>query len=438
MKRILAVLIAMMMMLGMTSYAETGAVLKFGPYGYDTTGSVEYGEPSNGYSMIDYGSYVVTIEFFDLAGNGFDQAFFDNALDGDADSWEIGSYLLATKYSPNAENQIYAWFVEEPVDTSYPIAAVLYNGELLADLGSGAMAGIAYVYDGTLLLLEVIAFGNQDLAEIQSLRVDMIGNLTLNGESLSAGSSSAPAADGASISAPSMGALGGMLTGGSSNDSDDDVTAPALSGLGGGLAGSTDDADATDAPSGGISIGSLGGAFGGSTVSGTATIPAAIENGICMGNYTYDTTGCETYELDGDLLNVDYGSRVVYIEYDSFADNGITFAELSDMYGGLDHVGMAEMFFGISSYGDPESTMYTGCRIENVSFTTIPEGVMFSGNLTDDYGGGYVTGCVLVSDNELLLYECVSFSFGDTLESMQNFRLETLGKLYYNGVPVLQ
>lgn len=508
MKRFIAILIALTMLMGLTAVAESSSLVYFGNYAYDASGSVEYKEPENGYTMIDYGDYVITIEFFELAANGFDQAFFDSLdeNDGVADSWEMGSMLLSVKYGPNVEDPLYAWYEEEPIDKSFNVDAVLFNGQLPEDFNNTIMAGIAFVADGNLLLFEVISFADHDLAEMQALRSEHVQSLTYNGNPVAGASSGST-----SNAADALFSIGSLVAGGGSSSETpeeapaEETTEEAPSGnVLGNLIPSSSDSSSESTPTNHLgnfgapqnpapteepeqttevpitvteesdseestsdAVGILAGIgsslTGGSTATEETTeteestptnfsgligsnisagIPAssgAIE-GVELGRYVYDVTGCEEYELEAGELKVDYGDRVIYMEYGTFEEYGVSFDELAEIGGiGNSCVDMAWLFYNNSDYADPENGIYSGC--EGMEFTEIaiyPEGVMFIGSLTEEYGSGPIVGCVLVTGDDIMMYECVSFSSEDTTDAMIEFFYETLGNLGYDGAAVLR
>ena len=379
MKRILAIIITAVMLTTGFAFAEQADVYTVGPYSYDASGSEEVtNEAEQSYILVDYGSYVVTVEYFDLGSAGFDNAYFADRMD-DPTTANIIDLLLSLKYNPDSEDLIHQWYEIESNDTSdFNPEGKLYNGQLIDSLGGGYMAGLALYDDGGLLLYEFLSFDDYTVEEMQALRDEHIGDLTLNGQSVTAKTT------GSII--PSVNPFAGLIVG-----------------------NNQDEAEAYEPK----------------------------ETDVVFGSFTYDTEGCDEYSVEGNYLFVDYGDEVVIMEYGTFEDNGYSFQYFSDLYGGdMTTADMAGLLFDYSDYCDTESETYNVCVREDGVTGTDPDGIFFNGTVKSDFSGGIITGAVLVTETEIIFYECISFDNTDTLGEMQAFREESLGNLRYNGVPV--
>ena len=380
MKRLTAIIISLIMLLGMTAVAETTETYEFGPFTFDAAGCVscDY-EAGDLYAIIDYDDFVVAIEYFELGPAGFDDAYFDSvAPDGESDTWETISLLLSIKYGPDMDNKIHEWYEEEPIETTgYNPEGRKYNGQTIADLGGGRMAGMAFYHNGGLLLFECITFGNDDLETMQGYRAEMLEKLYYNGTPV--------LVDTASPIVPSVNPFANII--------------------------------------------------GGATAAPSVTVP---DSDAVYGSYVYDVSDSVEYDIEDDtFMFVDYGTRVVRMEHGTFAMYDSSYEELSDMYGGdMTPQEMANLLFENSNFVEPGHEMYNVCSYEEAPADMFPAGIYFNGTVTDEYGGGVIAGAILVTEDEIIFLECISVDPSDTLADMQEFRESTLNKLYYNGTPV--
>ena len=126
------------------------------------------------------------------------------------------------------------------------------------------------------------------------------------------------------------------------------------------------------------------------------------------------------------MLYVDYGDWCVWLECCRYEELGFSEEYFTEVYGTADANTIAwENFDNYYGYNYDETGDYIDCISEGSDVIDGRETVLFNARLIDDYGGGIVTGAIIVENGYVSFLECEAYG-GQSLEEMQQRRAGAL------------
>jgi len=165
-----------------------------------------------------------------------------------------------------------------------------------------------------------------------------------------------------------------------------------------------------------------------------------------VGPYTYDAAGCSLYNYHAETyIGVEYTALEAYAGFGmgfihvqaaflSYEELGMTREQLLDAYATESDWELAAQLVDANygMYSDQDT--FLGYKYEETDPCLSPAAALFTCPISDDYGGGHMSGAVLVSAEGVMFFEC--YAYGGGADVSMNLRSDMLDNLSLSGVPV--
>ena len=177
-------------------------------------------------------------------------------------------------------------------------------------------------------------------------------------------------------------------------------------------------------------------------------LPAAASDYVLpVGPYVIDAGGCSLYNYyTGNYLVVQYtlseayagmgmGDAMVHLAYYTYAELGCTYEDLTYTYGTVNNWELAQYTAELNYGANTSNTMILGCETEAADPYLSPAAALVTCTVSEDYGGGYMAGAVLMDTEGIMFIEC--YIMPGSADTARSFRRSILEKLTYEGVSVI-